>query len=120
MVWWTAWVAWAKPWPKPSGLSLIHILLGQAQTEVLAQELEIQRLTQTLRRMADLQPDIVTLPAPSPFALPLLVERLREQLSTEKLKDRLDRMLAESAAVLDPPAARPRRTRRATGSAEAR
>ena len=95
-------------------------LLGQAQTEVLAQELEIQRLTQTLRRMADLQPDIVTLPAPSPFALPLLVERLREQLSTEKLKDRLDRMLAESAAVLDPPAARPRRTRRATGSAEAR
>ena len=95
-------------------------LLGQAQTEVLAQELEIQRLTHTLRRMADLQPDIVTLPAPSPFALPLLVERLREQLSTEKLKDRLERMLAESAAVLDPPPAKPRRARRATGSAEAR
>jgi ATP-dependent Lhr-like helicase len=30
-----------------------------------------------------------------PFALPLMVERLREQLSTEKLKDRLDRLLAE-------------------------
>jgi ATP-dependent Lhr-like helicase len=87
-------------------------LLGQAQAEVLSQELEIQRLTHTLRQLADLQPDIVTLPAPSPFALPLLVERLREQLSTEKLKDRLDRMLAESAAVLDQPAARLRRARR--------
>jgi ATP-dependent Lhr-like helicase len=51
------------------------------------------------------------LPAPSPFALPLMVERLREQLSTEKLKDRLDRMLAESAAVLDRPSARLRRAR---------
>jgi len=32
---------------------------------------------------------------PSPFALPLMVERFREKLSTEKLKDRLDRMLKE-------------------------
>ena len=92
-------------------------LLDQAQTEVLSQELEIQRLTHTLQQMAGLLPDIVTLPAPSPFALPLLVERLREQLSTEKLKDRLDRMLAESAAVLDLPPAKPRRAQRAPGPA---
>ena len=91
-------------------------LLGQAQTEVLSQELEIQRLTHTLQHLAVLEPDIVQLSAPSPFALPLLVERLREQLSTEKLKDRLDRMLAESAAVLDPPPAKPRRRRRASGT----
>jgi len=32
---------------------------------------------------------------PSPFALPLMVERFREKLSTEKLKDRLERMLKE-------------------------
>jgi ATP-dependent Lhr-like helicase len=32
---------------------------------------------------------------PSPFALPLMVERFREKLTTEKLKDRLDRMLKE-------------------------
>ncbi len=32
---------------------------------------------------------------PSPFALPLMVERFREKLSTEKLKDRLDRMLKD-------------------------
>jgi ATP-dependent Lhr-like helicase len=42
----------------------------------------------------------VALKAPSPFALPLMVERLREQLSTEKLKDRLDRMLAEGETAL--------------------
>jgi ATP-dependent helicase Lhr and Lhr-like helicase len=33
----------------------------------------------------------VELAAPSPFALPLRVERLPEQLGTEKLKDRLER-----------------------------
>jgi ATP-dependent Lhr-like helicase len=79
-------------------------LLGQAEGEVLAQELELQRLQHTLQRLAALPIDMVELRAPSPFSLPLMVERLREQLSTEKLKDRLDRLLAESAAVLDAPA----------------
>jgi ATP-dependent Lhr-like helicase len=78
-------------------------LLGQAQTEVLQQELELARLTHTLQQLATWPPDLVALAAPSPFALPLMVDRLREQLSTEKLKDRLDRLLAESAAVLDAP-----------------
>jgi ATP-dependent Lhr-like helicase len=45
----------------------------------------------------------VELKAPSPFSLPLMVERLREQLSTEKLKDRLDRILAEAEKALDAP-----------------
>ena len=45
--------------------------------------------------------DFVELTVPSPFALPLMVERFREKLTTEKLKDRLDRMLKdmERAAV---------------------
>jgi ATP-dependent Lhr-like helicase len=43
---------------------------------------------------------------PSPFALPLMVERLRERLSTEQLKDRLDRILAEGERALGPEAAR--------------
>ena len=37
----------------------------------------------------------VELAVPSPFALPLMVERFREKLTTEKLKDRLERMLKE-------------------------
>ena len=79
-------------------------LLGQAQAEVLSQELELSRLQATLQTLSALPHTHVALAAPSPFALPLMVERLREQLSTEKLKDRLDRLLAESeAALLAPP-----------------
>jgi ATP-dependent Lhr-like helicase len=88
-------------------------LLGQAEAEVLAQELELQRLRATLDMLAELPLDLVDLRAPSPFALPLMVERLREQLSTEKLKDRLDRLLAEGEAALaageSGPAVRPMR-----------
>ena len=91
-------------------------LLGQAESEVLSQELDLQRLSQTLQRLAALPLDLVTLAAPSPFCLPLMVERLREQLSTEKLKDKLDRLLAEAEAALvpatQPPISRrPRRPR---------
>jgi ATP-dependent Lhr-like helicase len=42
----------------------------------------------------------VQLRAPSPFALALMVERFREQLSTEKLADRLARIVADAEAVL--------------------
>ncbi len=94
-------------------------LLGQAETEVLSQELELERLATTLQGMARLQLDLVDLPAPSPFSLPLMVERLREQLSTEKLKDRLERLLADGEAALQGPgpaapakAAAPRRRSR--------
>jgi ATP-dependent Lhr-like helicase len=76
-------------------------LLGQAEREVLSQELELARLTETLQALAGQRRAWVTLTAPSPFALPLMIERLREQLSTEKLQDRLDRLLAQSEAALD-------------------
>jgi ATP-dependent Lhr-like helicase len=75
-------------------------LLGQAEGEVLAQELELERLRATLERLRKLPLERVTLKTPSPFALPLMVERLREQLSTEKLKDRLERLIAEGEAAL--------------------
>ncbi len=75
-------------------------LLGQAESEVLSQELELSRLTETLARLAALPQVRIELAAASPFALPLMVERLREQFSTEKLKDRLDRLLAASEAAL--------------------
>lgn len=87
-------------------------LLGQAEAEVLGQELELARLTSTLKRMAALPVAWVDLKAPSPFSLPLMVERLREQLTTEKMKDRLERMLADAEAALaatDLPAVRRRR-----------
>jgi ATP-dependent Lhr-like helicase len=76
-------------------------LLTQAEREVLSQELEVDRLRSTLKRMAAQQVDLVDLRVPSPFALPLMVERFREELSTEKLADRLQRILAEAQDVLD-------------------
>jgi len=82
-------------------------LLGQAQAEVLAQELDLQRLSATLARLRTQRVAAVTLAAPSPFALALMVERFREQLSTEKLGDRLARMVAQAEAVLQLPAAGP-------------
>ncbi|HLL12069.1 MAG TPA: DNA ligase-associated DEXH box helicase, partial [Rubrivivax sp.] len=85
-------------------------LLTQAEGEVLSQELELSRLAVALQGMAGLPLVLVDLPAPSPFALPLMVERLREKLSTEKLKDRLDRMIADAEAAL---------ARRAAGDAAA-
>ena len=86
-------------------------LLGQADAEVLAQELDLRRLSASLARIRDQRVDAVVLRAPSPFALALMVERFREQLSTEKLADRLARIVADAQAVLDeaPPAARRRR-----------
>jgi ATP-dependent Lhr-like helicase len=89
-------------------------LLGQADAEVLAQELDIRRLAASLKRMRAQRIEAVELHAPSPFALALMVERFREQLTTEKLADRLARMLADAQAVLDevPAPAVPRRRRR--------
>ncbi|MES3014863.1 MAG: helicase-related protein, partial [Pseudomonadota bacterium] len=91
-----------------------NLLLTQAQTEVLSQELDIGRLGTSLKRMRGQRIEFVELAVPSPFALPLMVERFREKLSTEKLKDRLDRLLKdmERAADAAPTAAVPKRRRR--------
>jgi ATP-dependent helicase Lhr and Lhr-like helicase len=86
-------------------------LLGQAEGEVLSQELELGRMQATLQRLAAAPRDRVLLKTASPFCLPLMVERLREQLSTEKLKDRLDRLLAQAEAALVEPQPKVRRRR---------
>jgi ATP-dependent helicase Lhr and Lhr-like helicase len=95
-------------------------LLSQAEREVLSQELELERLRATLKRMAAQRVELVDLRTPSPFALPLMVERFREELSTEKLADRLQRILADAAAVLDDTndavSVRPRAAKRARQS----
>lgn len=84
-----------------------NLLLGQAESEVLSQELELDRLRAALVRMASQRIDVVTLQVPSPFSLPLMVERFREQISTEKLSDRLDRILKSAAKALGDEAPQP-------------
>jgi ATP-dependent Lhr-like helicase len=83
-----------------------NLLLTQAQTEVLSQELDIGRLRATLQRMAGLAIERVDLKVPSPFSLPLMVERLREKLTTEKLADRLARIVRDAERAADKAAPR--------------
>jgi len=80
-----------------------NLLLGQARDEVLREELEIERLHQQLLKMGSLRLDLRRLKRPGPLAFALLVEGMRETLSTEKLADRIARMVAdlESAASRD-------------------
>ena len=68
---------------------------------MLSQELDIRRLQATLQRLAGLAIERVDLKAPSPFSLPLMVERLREKLSTEKLADRLARIVRDAERAAD-------------------
>ncbi|WDZ98299.1 ligase-associated DNA damage response DEXH box helicase [Herbaspirillum sp. WKF16] len=70
-----------------------NLLLTQAQAEVLEQELELQRLRATLAELRGRALALMRPARPTPFALPLMVERFREKLSTEKLADRVARML---------------------------
>jgi len=74
-------------------------LLAQAEREVLEQELDIGRLRAALARMRGQRVVYRLLNRPSPFAFPLMVERLREQVSTEALSARIERMLAELEAA---------------------
>jgi ATP-dependent helicase Lhr and Lhr-like helicase len=72
-----------------------NLLLTQAQHEVLSQELELSRLRATLERLRSHHLEHAQLRHPSPLSLPLMVERFREQLSTEQLSARLDRILRD-------------------------
>jgi ATP-dependent Lhr-like helicase len=72
-----------------------NLLLGQARDEVLSEELEIERLHRQLLKMGQLRLDLKALKRPGPLAFALLVEGMRETLSTEKLADRIARMVAE-------------------------
>ncbi|MEJ8839265.1 ligase-associated DNA damage response DEXH box helicase [Ramlibacter sp. AN1133] len=75
-----------------------NLLLNQAESEVLSQELELSRLAGTLERMRTKKVVYAPLRHPSPLSLPLMVERFREKLSTETLAARLERILRDMEA----------------------
>lgn len=74
-------------------------LLRQAEEELLSQELAVNDLDRTLQTLAQRALMVCPLVRPTPLALPLMVERLRERLSTETMDKRLSRMLAELEAA---------------------
>ena len=80
-----------------------NLLLAQAEAETLAQELDVERLQRCLARMAQAGQICLTRPKRfTPFAFPLMVERLRERVTTEQLNQRVLRLLAQMEAALRP------------------
>lgn len=78
-----------------------NLLLRQAGSEVLERQLEHSRLVRTLQQMQQMhlvrrQPQRFT-----PLAFPLIVARLREKLSSEKLSDRIARMTMQLESAAD-------------------
>ncbi len=69
-----------------------NLLIQQAYDEVLYDQLEEVRLRMALQRIQHQRIELVELTQPSPFSFPILVDRLREKLSSEKLEDRIRRM----------------------------
>ncbi len=80
-----------------------NLLLEQSRREVLEFQLEASRLMTALERIEKCRKVIVTPEKVTPFAFPLLVDKLRERISTESLADRVARMQAdlEMAASAD-------------------
>lgn len=69
-----------------------NLLLLQAFEEVMDFQLEETRLRKALDRIAH-QRIIITEPEkPTPFAFPIMVDRTREKLTSEKLEDRIRKM----------------------------
>ena len=69
-----------------------NLLLRQAYREVMQFQLEEKRLLLALQRIAGGSIVLRTPAKATPFAFPLIVTRLREKLSSEKLADRIQRM----------------------------
>lgn len=74
-----------------------NLLLRQAYEEVMDFQLEEARLRHALERIAQ-QKIVITHPdKPTPLAFPIMVDRMREKLTTEKLEDRIKKMALQYA-----------------------
>jgi ATP-dependent Lhr-like helicase len=69
-----------------------NLLYQQAFTETFEHQLEEGRLRMALERIASQETIWKTCTKPTPFSFPIITDRLREKLSSEKLADRIKRM----------------------------
>jgi ATP-dependent helicase Lhr and Lhr-like helicase len=69
-----------------------NLLLDQSQREVLEGQLESSRLQAALSAMAAARIVLQDVKRPTPLAFPLLVDRMRQTVSSETLEDRVRRM----------------------------
>jgi ATP-dependent helicase Lhr and Lhr-like helicase len=80
-----------------------NLLLFQAHREVLERQLEQSRLGRALDRITAGRVSVVDVARPTPLAFPLLVDRAREQVTSEKLADRIRRLAAPLEKAADAP-----------------
>jgi ATP-dependent Lhr-like helicase len=79
-----------------------NLLLTQAQREVMEQELELTRLRGTLAELHGRAIAYRDVKRATPFGFALMVERFREKVTTEKLSDRVARMVRELEKAAQP------------------
>ena len=70
-----------------------NLLIRQAYQESLDQQLEEQRLREALERIDGQEFIFRYMNKPSPFAFPIMVDRLRDEMTSEKLEDRVNKLL---------------------------
>ena len=73
--------------------------LQQAEQEVLDLQLDANRLQRAIRRIEDSEIILVSPEKMTPLAFPLLVDKLRERLSSESLAERVARMQKQLEAA---------------------
>ncbi|MCS7466206.1 ligase-associated DNA damage response DEXH box helicase [Stieleria sp. ICT_E10.1] len=78
-----------------------NLLLQQSRREVLEFQLEANRMLAALDRIGESRVLIQTPRKVTPLAFPLLVDKLRERVSSESLRDRVARMQAELEKAAD-------------------
>jgi ATP-dependent Lhr-like helicase len=72
-----------------------NLLLRQAYDEVVMYQLEINRLRLALDRINSQSIRITYPEKPTPFAFPIVVDRLREKMTSESLHDRINKMVVD-------------------------
>jgi ATP-dependent Lhr-like helicase len=72
-----------------------NLLLKQANTEVLNLYIDFDRLLETLININNQKITLKYPPQPTPFAFPIMVDGLRQKLTSEKISDRILKMQVE-------------------------
>lgn len=71
-----------------------NLFFKQAYEEVRYHQLEEVRLRNVLERINQQEIVLTHINKPSPFCFPILVDRLREKISTEKLEEKINRLIS--------------------------
>jgi ATP-dependent Lhr-like helicase len=79
-----------------------NLLVRQAYNEALAFQLEEFRLREALQRIQKQEIIIKTVERPTPFAFPIMVDRLREKITMESLEERVAKMARRYDAFENP------------------